>query len=1119
MALNCKTKHPLQYDGTSQDQRFLDALEPGYAPIHEFSLRNWMLFAYNYATHLRYFNLNEDKKADGNWQVFMKDESEIESYLKDAALVEGEEWLQADEREKILKRDPQSNYEPHLALFLSFLKLMKFPQEQINGISQRHLDFYYSKVLQLSKQPAVPDRVHLIFELARNATDEIVKANSTVDAGKDANGKPLRYLTSEEIVVNTAQVSMLKSIYHHVGSVVRYAEKTNSSDGLGTEFKENNPKWQALGDDNWPAAHLGFALASSVLLLKEGKRIITVSLSLCFPDNNNLPQKTQLQSQLQIFLSGEKDWIQPSSLNVTAAPALAESKLEFTVTIEEAEKAIVPYDVKIHKERLNTNLPVLRILMNTGNPDGYDLYAKLAKATITSAAITVDVTGAKDLSLENDNGKLDPSKPFFPFGPTPGKGSNFFVGSAEIFQKDWQKITLNVTWKDKPDLKKLYVAYGTAIVNGSTSDYIYTSSVPPTDPIVTSDDYFTVTSQYIKYNKWYPESGTDHNLFDTKVAIKRESDSDIVQAPVLSPVLMQKGIDVNKAVLQNYLTPQIAPAPGKSAPEIKSISAKFEVAKFDPGFCFPIINTESFGPATKANFLRLSLVNDFLHGYYARLLTLAMIKKAAPTPAVLIPNAPYTPVIASITIDYKASASNTFNFGISDTPQTKLDNYTARKVQLFHEHPFGQNEQHVFLKEQCNFIDPTAKRNIALVHEYSPEGEFYIGLQNAAPSSIVNLLLQAVEGSEDPLAPTFTGDQKMEWFALSNNEWKALNQDYLVADTTNHLLRPGIVKITLPAEINNSNTVLDAGLYWLKVQLPLGLKNTSICKLTAVLAQAVEAVFNDNGNELSHLDTKLPAATITKFIDKPPLIKGLTQPYASFGGVPNENDHSFYLRVSERLRHKQRAVDIWDYERIVLQQFPEVYKVKCLNHTSILNEAGKPDYFEISPGFVSLIVIPDIRNRNSFDPLQPRASQNLLREIEDFIDPLNSLHVKFDADNPEYETVFLDFRVKFYNQFDANAYSKILNDDIVRYLSPWAFGDFSNIHFGGELYKSVIIRFIEERPYVDFISHFKMYQRLGINDQNITDMSMIVASSARAILVSAPTHNIDLINKDKVCDE
>jgi hypothetical protein len=1122
MALNCKIAHPLQHDGTSQQQRFLEALEPGYARIHEFSLRDWMRFAYYFAAHLLYYNASDDKKPDGNWQVFMKSESEIESYLKDAALAEGEEWISGDERNKILNRELRSDYEPHLALFLSFLKLMKFPQEQINGITGRHLDFYYTKVLQLSKQPAIPDRVHIIFELAKNATEEILKKNSLLDAGKDKNGKPLRFATSEEIAVNTSRVARLKSIFHQPGTMVRYAEKTNSADGLGTEFKEDNPYWQAFGNNDWPAASVGFALASSVLLLKEGTRRIVVSLSINLPDTKDLPSAALVQSQIRIFLTGEKGWMQAPGHLVSHVPASVSDKLEFEVTVSSSEKAIIPYDPKIHGERINTNLPMMRVLINTGEADGYFVYAALSKALITEALISVDVKGAKDIAVENDQGKLDPSKPFFPFGPVPKVGSNFYVGSTEIFQKNWTSINLNINWKDKPDLKKRYEAYGTSLVSGGNSNYDLTPSKLPADPVVTGDDHFQVTARYIRNNSWYPvpaDSAT-HNLFTSPLAVSHDpADIVLTHQTDISTLLMQKGIDVNKAVLQNYLSPQPVAEPGKSPQKPKPISAKFEVAGFDPGFRMVMVNTANFSPSTKSDYLQLSLLSDFLHEHYARLLTLAMITKAKPTADTLIPSEPYTPVIASMTIDYQASAKNAFIFSNSSTPQDKLANFTARTVQLFHEHPFGQAEQHVFLKEQCDFIDPTARRNIALLPSYSPEGEFYIGLQNALPSGIVNILLQFVEGSENPLAPTFTGEKKIEWFALSNNEWKALNRDFVTGDSTNNFLRPGIVKITVPAESNSSNTLLEAGFYWLKAQLPEGLVSTSVCKLAGVYAQAAEAVFADNGNELSHLSSSLASGTIKKFVEKPALIKGLNQPYSTFGGEPQEDDHAFYLRVSERLRHKQRSVDIWDYERIILQKFPSVYKVKCLSHTSITKEDGTPDYFEISPGFVSLIVIPDIRNRNSFDPLQPRASQNLLREIEDYISPLRSLHVKFDADNPDYETVFLDFRVKFYEKYDANAYRKVLNDDIVRYLSPWAYGDFSEMHFGGKLYKSVIIRFIEERPYVDFVSHFKMYLRKGAEDQNIADQGMVSASSARAILVSAKTHNIGLIEKDKVCDE
>lgn len=1104
MALNCNTKHPLQHDGTSQHQRFLEALEPSFAKIHEFDLRDWMRFAWHFAAKLKYFNINDDQNPDGNWQAFLKSEEEIESFLKDAALVEDETWISETEREKILRREPQGNYEPHLALFLSFLKLLKFPQQQINGLSKRHLDFYYKEVLQLSLKPAVPDRVHLIFELAKNATQAILAKETLLEGGKDKNGKPLYYATDEELVVNLASVAMLKSVFHQQGESIRYAEQTNSRDGLGTEFTDEHPNWQAFGNETWPSASLGFALASKILLLKEGNRKITVELSFSADSiPSDFPDKEKVQSQFLVLLSGEKDWIQATDFEVSQIPGSVSSKLSLIINIDASEKAIVPYDPKIHEERFNTDLPVLRVLINTGTEDGYAVYTALEKAIITEAAITVEVSGIKDISLENDQGKLDGSKPFYPFGTQPRAGSNFYIGSAEIFQKDWDHIKLNIAWKNKPsNLESHYSAYTDAGIT------------------VSGDDYFTFKARYLKDNKWFPEgaSAISKGLFGELIIERDASDAGFKIAALASPLLIKKGVDINKAVLKNYLAKQTLVSPVKLKKTVKLVSAKFEIAKFNPGFSIPMTAIAAFGQAIKADYLRLTLDKSFLQEYFVNLMTQAMIKIANEDDG-NIPNDPYTPQISSFTVDYKASVTNKFAFGSNAKPDTKFRNFKDRSIQLFHEQPFGQSEQHVFLKEQCAFLDPNAKRNIQLLPAYAPEGEFYIGLEKANASDMVSLLIQAVEGSEDPLAPTFTGNQAVEWFALVNNEWQPLNDNFISKNSTNNLLRAGIVRIQLPAGVNSSNTLLDAGYHWIKAQLPAGLKHTSVCRIAGIHAQAIEASFNDRDNELSHLAASVPAETIKKFIAKPPLVKGVNQPYATFGGAAIEEDVMFYQRVSERLRHKNRAVNIWDYERLVLQEFPKVYKAKCLNHTSINKENGTPGYFEINPGFVSLIVIPDIRNQDSFDPLQPRASQNLLREIEDYIAPLNSMHVKFDADNPDYETLFLDFRVKFYNQFDPNAYLKILNEDIVRYLSPWAFGDFSDISFGGSIYKSVVIGFIEERPYVDFVSQVRIYHRKGETDNNTSDLNFISSTSARAILVSANEHAISLIDNDLTCNE
>ena len=63
----------------------------------------------------------------------------------------------------------RSDFPPHFALFLCFLKLFFNVQNDINTLTKRHLDFYYKNVLQLSNKAAVADRVHIVFTLAKNA--------------------------------------------------------------------------------------------------------------------------------------------------------------------------------------------------------------------------------------------------------------------------------------------------------------------------------------------------------------------------------------------------------------------------------------------------------------------------------------------------------------------------------------------------------------------------------------------------------------------------------------------------------------------------------------------------------------------------------------------------------------------------------------------------------------------------------------------------------------------------------------------------------------------------------------------------------------------------------------
>jgi len=195
----------------------------------------------------------------------------------------------------------------------------------------------------------------------------------------------------------------------------------------------------------------------------------------------------------------------------------------------------------------------------------------------------------------------------------------------------------------------------------------------------------------------------------------------------------------------------------------------------------------------------------------------------------------------------------------------------------------------------------------------------------------------------------------------------------------------------------------------------------------------------------------------------------------------------------------------------VLEACPEVYKVKCVNHYH--------DDAEIMPGKVTVVLIPDLIQKNAIDPLKPRVSSALLTRVHDYLSRYISPFVDLQVLNPLYERIQLDFSVRFHAGFDGGFYANQLNEEIVRFLSPWAFEEGQDIVFGGQVYKSILLDFIEERVYVDFVTNFKLLHfRPGIGSECINGNFVIgpvtdiaLSTTPRSILVSDPRHKIRVL--------
>ena len=511
-------------------------------------------------------------------------------------------------------------------------------------------------------------------------------------------------------------------------------------------------------------------------------------------------------------------------------------------------------------------------------------------------------------------------------------------------------------------------------------------------------------------------------------------------------------------------------------------------------FHFHFSTTNNVNSPEPSGPMKFTNTESFLHELYPQLYALAFM--SIPTkPETIIPNAPYTPFAENLRLSYDADETLDLSASVTDTTDLLETRFSERKIQLFHEHPFGQSEEHPYL--QSVSAGSVVVNSSFTLPNYEKGGEFYIGFESAEVLQQINLLIQVNEGSENPLSPAYSSGEKIQWDMLCSNFWKPLESPYMMADEIDNFLKSGIVTFTIPQEASSANTLLPTGLFWLRAKTDKPFD--SVCKVLGIHPQAVTAAFKDNSNELSHLESGLANGTISKLIQRLGQVKSIKQPYNSFGGKPKETDVQFYQRVSERLRHKNRAITLWDYEHLVLQEFPAIYKVKCLNHTCT-------DSYNCG-GNVTLIVVPNTANKNMFDNYRPRVSKATLNSVKRYLDNLISLHVELNVINPDYEEVRVEVSVKFNEGYDNNLYTPKLNEDITRFLSPWAFDTEAPITFGITLHRNRMIQFIEQLEYIDYVDEIKLYQ----NDQ--FKKVSCEPSTPKSILVSVRQHLITVTSK------
>lgn len=934
---------------------------------------------------------------------------------------------------------------PHFALLHTFLQLYAEPQRLLDKLTGKHLDFYYRSVLGQQETPAAPPAAHVVFQLKQNAVPQVLLSGTKLVVDKDAY-----YQLEEDLVVNAASVAALRSIYIDPAQpgTVRMATVANSADGLGAPLDTSKPVWDAFGHGSLPAAQTGFALASDVLRMKEGSRTITLVLEV---GDYVAPAGTGgLAGLFSLSITGEKGWLGlgPVTPSVQAA-AGGKAFVTFTANLTADDAAVVDYNATLHGMNYEAAAP---LLLATIRNDGTYGYAQVKNWRLLAVTIDVRVQGVRDLQLENDGGTLDARKPFKPFGSMPEEGAGLYVGCPEALGKKLKSLSLHLAWKGIPEanLAHVYQHYkGYKITNNA----------------------FTVTAAFGDAGGWQPNERK--NLFGNNatapVTLTFSNPSfGLVLAPIffqnlqIAPVKkvgynLAKSLQLSVASLQPQLQPQFALQTGL-------------VLSY-----FPLFSRLT----SRKGLITLRLNQSFLFREYRAIYANAIIEASRnPKNAPALPQEPFAPEVQSLTLDYTATS------GRIACTNASLEDYLATPVRLFHQGAFGQMRVHAYAGLQGG-----AGTSVHLLPQYNHTGEFCIGLTGIGAEESTGILFQVAEGSANP----DRGKALLEWWVLCDNQWKLLEDRQLLSDTTNGLLTSGIVRIAIPKEATTENTLLPGGMLWLRATLRSPID--SVCRMVGVQANAARVVYAGNPAQAK----PLPAAAITKLANPVGAIKTILQPYASFGGRATEQPAAFYTRVSERLRHKQRAVTLWDYERLVLAQFPQVHKVKCIPHSD-----GRSFY---EAGHVLTVVVPNLTNQYAVDPLRPRVDKYSIEGIQTFLQQHAGSWVTHHVENPVYQPVQIAATLAFRQGFAPGYYKGAIDKALQGFLSPWLGG--GDIHFGGKVTKSMIVQFLEAQPAVDYIADLKLFQSLNGGDSFGADRDVVAPTHPAAILVSHSQHQIN----------
>jgi hypothetical protein len=967
---------------------------------------------------------------------------------------------------------------PHIALYIAFIRQLQVAQSRLNELPARVVDFYYKEMLREPLRPPLPDQVFLTFTRAPGITPAKVSLGTPFPAGADAAGQPVLFLADQTLNVERARLVRVRAIRTTRGPLhdalsrdaaaltanrLRRVNVTNipaAPDGVLADGKPWAPFGTAeagSADTMSQQAPMGFAIVSRSLLLTGGDRSLTVSLR-CKPQLSHVVLDLLLQQIADATgLSGEQALIE-----------LLTEAFSFSVTSEAGWHEIVPCKITVSANGPDGRSLSFQFKMAAGAPplvaaepllagaqfDAVTAPALLARLRqdpiilsgktgeievyplslleglpVEDVVIEAGVTGLPGVTIKTRSGPVDATMPFLPFGAPARVNTWFDIQHRELFTKPLDRLTLSIDWLGLPAHPRGFDGYYEQYVVGLDRKTGFSGI---------HNDSFCATAKLVGDAPW--SLSTDAKPV-TRFLFRTENGSDKPErsAPLAATTRLQFAAWPRVEAALSEAPDAALRITLKNASDIDSSDS----TSTGRGLVSPIHNLTDTPFGFGEELYSPNVIYAVHHvqippppprrGWLCRLLD-GLLRRPAPAPALppdiaaFYPNPPWQPEVASISIGYNSTAT------------LKLRGADARA--LLHLQPSGALEP------------ATADENgLPLLLPKAPEqAQLDLGFADLGVAQTLTMLFRMAGEDRDD-------DERdgVKWCALGVSASRP-PKDALgwidLADTDRRdgcdgLRHSGIMTLALPPMAVDGTERLS----WIRA-LPQR-DPDSFPAIVAITPHALTAtrMINAEAAPLSAIPPKTIKAAAAPLAG----VATVDQPIASFGGREAETPATLPIRLGERLRHKQRASLAWDHERLVLERFPDIARVRVL--------PARDAAASRKPGELLVVAVQDPGPVAATDLLMPKIGADMRGRIQASLQAATSPFVRVHVADPAYVRIAVQADIVF--RADAPAYGPTqLNNDLREFLSPWSSGlDLSDEAGPGEI-RVALANFVATRPYV-----------------------------------------------------